>query len=309
MSGIFSALGDGVTDDTVAIQAALNSGHPVYLPEGTYKTTGLVISRDTTVLRGAGRGKTVLQGVGTSPILTITAGYPDLRDFSLNGTPTQTPYGIFFDTNGGIQGTFRDLDIANITGAPGYGIGNTLHGYSTLFDRLRISGCNIGLHLIRNIQNTIIDHCLIYQNKVAQIVLGNGVGTSRMISIMNSEIEGGGNPGQDVMGIIVNQIEPLTIINCYFESFDSLGSADIQVLGALVGTQNRLTFIGCYSNANIVARNAIKLDANCGLSMEGCYYFNNAPGGDTIENHHTLGRVVTLRNSVLNVNGGVSTGF
>lgn len=45
----FGAAGDGTTDDTAALQAALDSGALVYLPPGTYKVTG-----DLTLLSGSG---------------------------------------------------------------------------------------------------------------------------------------------------------------------------------------------------------------------------------------------------------------
>jgi len=35
----FGAVGDGVADDTAAIQAALNTGRLVFVPYGTYKIT------------------------------------------------------------------------------------------------------------------------------------------------------------------------------------------------------------------------------------------------------------------------------
>lgn len=35
----FGAVGDGTTDDTAAIQAAIDTGNPVYIPPSTYKTT------------------------------------------------------------------------------------------------------------------------------------------------------------------------------------------------------------------------------------------------------------------------------
>jgi hypothetical protein len=40
----FGAIGDGVTDDTAAIQAAINTGKSVYFPAGTYLTDELTIS-------------------------------------------------------------------------------------------------------------------------------------------------------------------------------------------------------------------------------------------------------------------------
>ena len=45
----FGAVGDGVTDDTAAIQAALNTRQPVYFPRGTYG-----ISTELVLNRGAG---------------------------------------------------------------------------------------------------------------------------------------------------------------------------------------------------------------------------------------------------------------
>lgn len=52
----FGAVGDGVTDDTAAIQAAVSAG-PVYVPEGTYLTT---IANQTAISgKGFGPGKIV----------------------------------------------------------------------------------------------------------------------------------------------------------------------------------------------------------------------------------------------------------
>ena len=54
----YGAVGDGVTDDTAAIQAAINAavnGAVVFLPPGTYRVTGLVISHPL-IIDGAGYG-------------------------------------------------------------------------------------------------------------------------------------------------------------------------------------------------------------------------------------------------------------
>jgi hypothetical protein len=53
----FGAAGDGITDDTAAIQAAINSwpapGGPVFLPPGTYKVTSTLVFRKSTRLVGS----------------------------------------------------------------------------------------------------------------------------------------------------------------------------------------------------------------------------------------------------------------
>ena len=58
----YGAVGDGATDDTAAIQAALNavpdSGGTVYMPKGAYVTTGTLTIVHPTYLQGAGPGAT-----------------------------------------------------------------------------------------------------------------------------------------------------------------------------------------------------------------------------------------------------------
>ena len=50
----FGAVGDGVTDDTAAIQAALNLGVTVYMPTGIYLTTSELVLKTGSKLIGAG---------------------------------------------------------------------------------------------------------------------------------------------------------------------------------------------------------------------------------------------------------------
>ena len=62
----FGAVGDGITDDTAAIQAALNyepvtsSGQVIIVPAGTYKFSKLTFKHNNTVLRGEGQRSTYL---------------------------------------------------------------------------------------------------------------------------------------------------------------------------------------------------------------------------------------------------------
>lgn len=67
----FGATGDGVTDDTAAVQAALTAvpatGGKVYFPHGTYKLTGTGVScllKSNIDVFGAGMGATLIDGSG-----------------------------------------------------------------------------------------------------------------------------------------------------------------------------------------------------------------------------------------------------
>lgn len=68
----FGAVGDGIIDDTAAIQAALNSGVKlIYAPTGTYKITTLVLPNNVSLV-GDGPAATIFDGSGAS--------YGDLTD-------------------------------------------------------------------------------------------------------------------------------------------------------------------------------------------------------------------------------------
>jgi len=91
----YGAIGDGISDDTAAIQAALNCQREIYLPAGTYKvTSSLQFKGDGQVLYGDGRyGQTIVNwGGGTNDVVIENNGTTlrnniTIRDFriELNG--------------------------------------------------------------------------------------------------------------------------------------------------------------------------------------------------------------------------------
>ena len=73
----FGAKGDGQTDDTAAVQAAIDSienGGVVEFPRGTYVVSGLVVRRNGTALSGESRlGSRIVRREGsTGPLVTIS---------------------------------------------------------------------------------------------------------------------------------------------------------------------------------------------------------------------------------------------
>lgn len=83
----FGAVGDGVVDDTDAIQAALDAHSHVYFPAGTYLHTGILLNSGNT-LTGAGMGATVLYLADESNTHSIFGSSTDdvtIRDLKVYG--------------------------------------------------------------------------------------------------------------------------------------------------------------------------------------------------------------------------------
>jgi len=69
----FGAVGDGVADDTAAIQAAINTGRQVLIPAGRYKITNLSITQTGTPAAGQYGGIISGDGIGAKSSKLIHA--------------------------------------------------------------------------------------------------------------------------------------------------------------------------------------------------------------------------------------------
>jgi len=217
----FGAVGDGVTDDAAAIQAAidsveLNNTGIVYFPAGNYKiNAGLVISDIGVILRGDG---------GNSSITKITA------------THTNGPVIRIKQRSCGVEGIAIDSDATRYaaTVADGHGIHyeyTDVAGQS--MSRGRFYDVNIlrqpldGIHIAGGFEFGVVDLVTVADCKRHGFVLDDGTRSSRtnrdlapfQFSFVNSRaIECGGN------GLLLGASgEALTTQNGYFNNFEALG--------------------------------------------------------------------------------------
>jgi hypothetical protein len=138
----FGAVGNGVADDTIAIQAALDAtealgGGNVYFPEGTYLASVIKIPTKVTV-RGDGIGATILkQKDNTSgDFITLKSGSAvnvGLFDFSVDGNKANQStanYGVKLDNSSGGSGLIPRHRAENLYITNCKGTGFSLYVYT-----------------------------------------------------------------------------------------------------------------------------------------------------------------------------------
>jgi len=114
----FGAVGDGSTNDTVAIQAAITATSPgggVYFQIGTYNISSeLVMSDLGVILIGESRYKTTLQQTTTSAkILNISGSYCGVRGLSFKYSATPISGGTAIYIDGSSYPSLNDFVILN----------------------------------------------------------------------------------------------------------------------------------------------------------------------------------------------------
>lgn len=115
----YGAVGDGVTDDTAAIESAINSlsstGGTVYFPSGTYRcASSLDISHSNITLQGNGWTSIIFHGNGVNnDVIRIASSKTNvtIRDLAVDGNKAnQTTFSVGIKTQGSNDG----LKIINV---------------------------------------------------------------------------------------------------------------------------------------------------------------------------------------------------
>jgi len=252
----YGATGDGVTNDAVAIQAALDSGAAcVYIPDGYYKV-GTTLNVPITVKKivGNGGGSIIYSNTANGDyLLELSSAYILLQDFVLygydilNATPPYSPTarnGINANVSGD-RGHWQNILIL------GFNIGAFVgtvgaSTYMQKFDHCDFNFCNTGMRVEQGMHQSTWINC-VFRANVNYGLLVTPTNT-------NSEIVAGG------------------IYNCTFErTVNNAGLALINVRGFDVSAcyfeQNQATSVLLQGSAS---------NACDGVSIHNCYFFHSA---------------------------------
>lgn len=183
----FGAVGDGVADDTVAIQAAINvayaaGGGTIYFPVGQYLVTGLSLDWGSSLASikfiGDGQSATVIKKTGASSnaIFTLSANasdgtYSEFSDMRING-------------NGSVDG-FKITALAR-----------------NVWRNVRIDNCDNGVNNLGSLINSFYD-CNLLSNNVGIVTRNSlfpasGGIFSNLIQMFGGSVRGNSNWGFDI---------------------------------------------------------------------------------------------------------------
>ena len=147
----FGAVGDGSTDDTTAIQAAItaNPNGTVYLPAGTYKISSVLNITASTTLVGAGINATFIsQSTNSTGILNFTGTFGGFNNLavSYSGTPVSGATAV-----NSTAGSLHASDFAINSAYIGLNINTNASQYFTRFYINNYVEIGIGLDNVNDI--------------------------------------------------------------------------------------------------------------------------------------------------------------
>jgi hypothetical protein len=167
----FGAIGDGVTDDTAAIQLAIVAGkaqgRAIYFPAGNYKVSGTFVldwEGATVVGQSCGlTGSLITTTSTTLPVFSVPGDYNNVQLCNLRiigpGRATSTSYGVYMrgDLEGGSNIDFATIDKVVCVG---FASGLYAKGFanSSVYN-LGTTDCTKGVELLGNSNSVTFENC------------------------------------------------------------------------------------------------------------------------------------------------------
>lgn len=259
----FGAVGDGVTDDTNAIQTAINETQfgTVFFPEGDYKMSAPVtLKREVSIVGASKNGVRLLANAGAFIIV------PEFGTSMSNMTIIGNGTGVGINLNGTGQAPLRvnDVEIDNLY-IQNYDFGvRASWAWNVKITRSDIFNCGNAIKIIGTSVNNMVSDC----------VLNNA---GKPYSVVSFEQAGGNSEGW-------------MFSNCFIgygsESFNIYGSLAVQISNCILdlNTGNAITVTGAHDfkltnswvycdNGNGIQFEDLSVADDLQASITGCHIY------------------------------------
>lgn len=291
----FGAVGDGIADDTAAIQRAVDAGGPLVLDPGTYRLTAPVVIRlDATGYMG------ITGSSGTARLLMEGAG-PALHLIGTHGgtaNPASVTPAVWEKER------FPIISEMEIVGAHDEAEGIRLEGtMNCTITRVLVRKCLHGIRLVNRNRNFILSNSHLYENRAAGLfldnvnlhqtnIIGNHIsynafsgihvlnGEVRDIQITGNDIEYNDDAETDAADVLFDTREgtlrEFTICSNTIQAVSGPGGANVRILGEPVEVADR-SGLGSITG-NLIASQSVNIDLQYtrGVSVSGNSIYSGA---------------------------------
>ncbi len=333
----YGATGNGSTDDTTAIQAAITAagtGGIVFFPLGTYLISGTLTAQSGQMFMGCGKRVTTIKCAtnATFPLFTIPSSTNVVGIVNMRLNPSQqnsTSYPAIQATSASnltitdveIDGTCG-ITLSAVTGvfmtrvvmtlqstASSVGVlltSNTIEFHmSHCVIAAPTSGSTASLVQLQQCAGGWIEHCDFIGDFIAtnSVLINPASGNTSSVTFTSCQFDSGNGPSCLVNPSGTSEVFDLHFIGCEFSGSSTSHGCFIEA--GSTATVNGLNFSGCtFCNNN---QNGVQVTGTTGtvisLNFTGCQFVNNGT---------TAGGFVFSGGSYFTVTGGLSgniTGF
>lgn len=275
----FGATGDGTTDDTAAIQLALNAGTygAVYFPTGTYKVSSALTVNPSTHVFGSGYDAIIKTNSATANIFNVSGQFVYISDLTFNSSVTRTG-GYYVDILSG-SSRFRLEQFWMNNAHSGICVRNTSATVTIargqIINNVAVTG--VGIKIEGGVDISIRD---VLMDQAAQIFAGIYITNASDVTIEDCQLITCGQA-------LYLEADATVIVSVFANNtfFDN-SRRGFYALATNGGAVARCLFDQCWFSSSIlqgVLLNTTTGGAINGIDFNGCHIFLNQLNGIQIE--------------------------